>query len=292
MMALRSPRPRDFRDIVGSVDHLEVRLRRLAERSGAARLAVVAGPVGGPRGVRVEPDTVFHAASTMKVAVLVELYRRIDAGALRLDEALPVRNEFRSLVDGSPFALDPADDTEPGLYGRTGATAPIRELARLMIVRSSNLATNLLIDRLGAPAVDATACALGAPGVRVLRGLEDDLAYAAGRSNTVTADGLATLLERLAEGSAASPAACEAMLDVLAAQEFNEGIPAGLPAGTRVAHKTGSIPSVYHDAGVVYPAGRRPYVLVVLTEGLDEAAAAPALVAGIAREVDLAMGPT
>ena len=269
---------------------LEGMVRGLVAASGARRAAVVAGQMGGPRAVLVEPDAVFHAASTMKVAVLVELYRRAWAGVVSLDAPVVVRTEFRSLADGSAFRLDRADDSETGLYERVGEPVPVRDLARLMIVRSSNVATNLLIDQMGAAAVDRTVRDLGVTGVRVLRGVEDGPAFAAGLNNAVTAAGLASLLERIADGSAAPTAACEAMVEILAAQAFNEGIPAGLPPGTRVAHKTGSIASLYHDAGVVYPAGGRPYVLAVLTEGLNEATAAPALVAAIAREVHGTLG--
>ena len=252
-------------------------------------MAVAAGVVGGPRVVFIEADSEFHAASTMKVAVLVELYRRSAADGVSLDAPIVVRNAFRSLADGSPFALDPADDSETALYAREGAVVSASELARLMITVSSNLATTLLVERLGAARIDATVRGLGVEGVRVLRGVEDGPAFEAGLNNTVTASGLANLLERIADSSAAPPGACASMLDVLAAQAFNEGIPAGLPPGTRVAHKTGSITGLYHDAGVVFRSSGAPYLLVVLTEGLDERAAAPALVATIAREVDRAI---
>jgi beta-lactamase class A len=264
----------------------EQTIRGLIRASGATRVAVAAGPVRAPRSVLVEGDSVFHAASTMKVAVLVELYRRAWADGVSLDAPITVRNEFRSLADGSTYTLDPADDAETALYDREGTAMTARELARLMITVSSNLATNLLVDVLGAARIDATLRSLGVEGVRILRGVEDGPAFAAGLNNTVTAAGLAALLERLATGTAAPPGACAAMLEVLSAQAFNEGIPAGLPPGTRVAHKTGSITGLYHDAGVVFPARRPPYVIAVLTEGVDEATAAPALVAAIVREVD------
>ncbi len=265
-------------------------VRGLIRDAVGASVAVVARPVGGPSVLNVDVDVPFHAASTMKVPVLVELWRAAAAGTCRLDEPLPVRNAFASLADGSPFRLDPADDSETSLYERVGELVPARELARLMIVRSSNLAANLLIERLGAAAVDTAMRGLGIDGLRVLRGVEDEAAYAAGLNNTVTAAGLARLLEMLAIGEVVSPAASAEMLAILAAQELTDGIPAGLPAGTRVAHKTGSIARCYHDAGVVFPGRPSPYVLVVLTSGLDERADAPALVASIAREVHGVLG--
>ena len=268
---------------------LETALAGRGRAAVARALAVVVEPVDGP-GVRValDADRSFHAASTMKVPVLVELERRAAAGELGLDDALVVRNEFRSIADGSSYALDPADDSETSLYGREGAAVPLLELARLAIAVSSNLATNLLVDLLGPARITATMAALGAPSLVVRRGVEDDPAWRAGLNNEVTARGLATLLLGIARGDVVSSDASAQMLDILAAQAFDEGIPAGLPAGTRVAHKTGSIADLYHDAGVVYPVDGASYALVVLTRGLDEHAAGPALVADITRAVHAA----
>jgi beta-lactamase class A len=273
----------------GRVNALTRTVEALIRGADEASVAVVARPVGGSDGVSIRPGLAFHAASTMKVPVLVELWRSADAGTCSLDEPIVVRNRFASVLDGSPYALDPADDTELTLYRRIGEAVPARELARLMIVRSSNLATNLLVDRLGAGAVDDVVHGLGVRGVRVRRGVEDEAAFTAGINSTVTAAGLARLLELLAMGAVVSSSASAEMLGVLAAQELNDGIPVGVPAGTRVAHKTGSIAALYHDAGVVFLPDRPPYVLVVLTAGLDEARDGPALVAAIAREVHAAL---
>lgn len=222
-------------------------------------------------------DEVVHAASTMKVPVLIALHRAAQLGELTLDDALPVRNEFRSIVDGSPYSLSPDDDSDVELYAKVGATLPLDELARRMIVRSSNLATNLLVARLGAQNIQRTIEALGARHMRVLRGVEDNKAFERGLSNTATANDLAELMAAIVGGEAVSPEHSRAMLDVLAGQEFNELIPAGLPPGVRVAHKTGSITGILHDAAVVMPEGEPPYVLVVLTRGFaapDDAGAA------------------
>src|SRR6266513_2381815 len=228
----------------------------------------------------------FHAASTMKLPVMIQIFRDADAGLLRLDDSLPVHVSFPSLVDGSPFAVDKADDSDSTLYGRVGRPASVRELLELMITRSSNLATNILIERVGAARAQASARALGAWSIRVLRGVEDGKAYRAGLNNTTTARDLGGLLAAIAQDRAASPASCREMLRILGAQEFNEGIPVGLPPGTRVAHKTGWIGEVvYHDAAIVYPAARSPYVLVVLTGGIKEDSVAHNLVADLSRLV-------
>ncbi len=231
----------------------------------------------------IRADDPIHPASTMKVPVLMEVYRQVSAGKLRLDDPIKVRNSFTSIVDGSPFELDPKDDSELTLYRRIGDDLPIRELARLMITESSNLATNLLVERVTPESTTAFMKELGAGGLKVLRGVEDSKAYARGLNNVGTARGLMTVLTRMAEGSAVSESASNEMLAILRSQKFNEGLPAGLPAGVPVAHKTGSFKGTYHDAGVIEPPGRKPFVLVVLTRGIDDEPAAHKLVADIAR---------
>ena len=230
----------------------------------------------------------FHAASTMKVPVMIQLYRDRDAGWLALDDSIPVTNTFKSIVDSSPYQLDKADDSDSSLYARVGGKASIRELVELMETVSSNLATNLLIARVGAERANATAHELGADSIAVLRGVEDGKAYRAGRSNTTTARDLGVLLAAIAQDRAASPAACREMLAILGRQQFNEGIPAGLPpgGGTRVYHKTGWIGQVvYHDAAIVERPGGRRYVLVVLTGGIQKDEDAYGLVSDLSRLV-------
>ncbi|MEK7240203.1 MAG: serine hydrolase [Gemmatimonadota bacterium] len=233
----------------------------------------------------VNAGTRFHAASTMKVPVMIELFRRHDAGELRLDSAIVLRNEFRSIVDGSPYSLDALDDSDSSLYAKTGQRVTLRELNERMITRSSNLATNAVIELLDATRVDATAHALGATTMQVRRGVEDGKAFSAGLNNTTSARDLGVLMAALAQDRAASRASCEAMRAILRRQEFNDEIPAGLPRGTPVAHKTGWITATTHDAAIVYPSNRPPYVLVVLTRAIPERKVAQALMAGISRDV-------
>ena len=230
-------------------------------------------------------DVRMHAASTMKIPVLIELVRRIDQGALRWDDSLLVRNRFRSIVDGSPYSLDAGDDSDSTLYRREGQRVSVHRLAELMIQWSSNLATDLLIDRLDPVRVNATAHALGADSIEVRRGVEDGKAYAAGLNNTTTARDLAVLLGAIVSGRAASPAATDSMVQLLLGQEFNAGIPAGLPAGVRVAHKTGDITGIHHDAAIVFPPSNRPFVLVVMTRGYPDGPTAEHVMAEVARRV-------
>ncbi len=239
----------------------------------------------------VGSDVRFHAASTMKIPVMIQLFRDRDAGLLSLDDSITVTNTFHSIVDSSPYQLDVSDDSDSSLYKRAGAgqRASIRELVELMETVSSNLATNLLIAKVDAKRANATAHALGADSILVLRGVEDGKAYRAGLNNTTTARDLGMLLAAIANGTAASARSCRDMLAILGRQHFNEGIPAGLPAGTRIYHKTGWIGQVvYHDAAFVEPpppGGGRGYVLVVLTGGIQKDDDAHALARDVSKLV-------
>ena len=228
----------------------------------------------------------FHAASTMKVPVMIQLFRDRDAHRLSLDDSISVTNTFQSIMDTSTYQLDKADDSDSTLYARVGGKASIRELVELMETVSSNLATNILIGRIGASRANATAHRLGADSILVLRGVEDGKAYRAGRNNTTTARDLGVLMTAIALNRAASPAACREMLEILGRQHFKEGIPAGLPARVRVYHKTGWVGKVvYHDAAIVELPGGRRYVLVVLTGGIQKDEDAYALVSDISQMI-------
>ena len=228
-------------------------------------------------------DDTFHAASTMKVPVLIELFHQMREGKSKLDDTLVIKNEFRSIVDVSPYKLDPADDSETDLYKAEGQTRTLSQLAELMITVSSNFATNLLVEKLGVENIRATVHSLGADGVNVLRGVEDNKAYQKGMNNTTTARGLAILMTAIAEGKAVDADASKQMVAILERQKFNEAIPAGLPTGTPVAHKTGELTKLHHDAAIVY--ARRPFVLVLLVRGMAEEKDSAALMAAIAREL-------
>jgi beta-lactamase class A len=254
--------------------------KRVANDSGAY-VAVAYVDLGTTDSLFLNADSSFHAASTMKVPVMIELFRRSQSGSFRMDQGLLVVNQFASLVDGSPFSLDAASDSDSSLYERLGERVRVDSLLWHMITRSSNLATNALLTLVGAEAVTRTMRQLGANRMQVLRGVEDGKAFARGLNNTTTARDLAIILRAIEDGTAAPPSATREMLSVLLAQEFNDRIPAGLPPGTRVAHKTGDITGVAHDAAIVYPADGPPYVLVVLTRGIRDGTRSSKLIADI-----------
>jgi beta-lactamase class A len=253
---------------------------RIAQDSGAyVGLAYV--DLASSDTLFLNADTSFHAASTMKVPLMIELLRRANSGSFSMSQRLMMVNQFASIVDGSPYSLDVGSDSDSTLYHRIGERVSVDSLLRLMITRSSNFATNTLITLVGAEAVTKTMRELGANRIQVLRGVEDGKAFEKGLNNTTTARDLARILRAIEEGKAASPVATKEMLGILMAQEFNEKIPAGLPPGVRVAHKTGDITAVSHDAAIVYPPGGKPYVLVVLTRGIQDGAKSAKLIADI-----------
>ena len=228
-----------------------------------------------------EADRVFHAASTMKVPVMVELFRQEARRLLSLSDEIAIRNEFKSVVDGSSYSMSFGDDSDDTVYRNVGKSMTLEALNVQMITVSSNFAANLLIDRLGVENVRATVEAMGAYGLEVRRGVEDQKAFDQGIINETTARSLLVILNAIAHGQAVSKTASGRMVEVLAAQKFNDGIPKGLPPGTKVAHKTGTITKVHHDAAIVY--GTNPCVLVVLTQGIEKEADSDALIARITR---------
>ncbi len=260
---------------------LKADINALIGASGA-EVAVAWRPLDAKPGeeVLINSTLRFHAASTMKVPVMIEAFRQANVRKLKLDDKVLVTNQFTSIQDGSPFVLAATEDSDGETYKALGTKLSYRQLIEASITVSSNLATNLLIEHLGARNVQATTDIMGASGMQVLRGVEDQKAFDAGKNNTTDALGLLTLFEALGKGKAVSAKASAEMVDILKRQKFNDGIPAGLPAGTVVAHKTGTITRIHHDAGIVYAA--RPYVLVILTRGIPDRNVSARLMADIA----------
>ena len=231
----------------------------------------------------VHEDRIFHAASTMKIPVMIEVYRLAAQGKLALADSIIVENAFRSIVDGSVYSI--VDDSDDAIYARLGQKMSIQDLVYQMITVSSNLATNILIDRVSADSIQQTIESIGTQHMRVLRGVEDLKAFEKGLSNTATASDLALLLEALKNGRAVTETMDSMMIDVLLDQQFNEMIPADLPDGVRVAHKTGQITNIHHDAGIVYYSDKAAYVLVILIEGIANESSSAALGAQLARAI-------
>jgi beta-lactamase class A len=264
----------------------------LIAASAAAQVGVAAHRLATGDEILIEADVPFYAASTMKVCLMMEVFHQARQGVLSLDEPLQVINVFPSLADGSLYSLDPADDSEKALYDSVGASFPVRELVLRMITLSSNLATNLLVARVSARRTTDFMRALGATDLHVLRGVEDKSAYRLGLNNSATARGFMQILTKLAKREVVSPEDSDEMIAILARQQLNEMIPAQLPSGTRVAHKTGWMAEHFHDVGIVFPEESSAFSLAILTRGYAEndADRAHAFVASLARTVYDAWG--
>jgi beta-lactamase class A len=229
-------------------------------------------------------DAFFHAASTMKLAVLVGVFRQVFRKELELEAPVHVRNRFTSLFDGEAFALDLDQDASPEVAAQLGKTMSVKDLAYQMITTSSNFATNLLIDVVSLGVIQKALDELRVEGIEVLRGVDDQKAFAAGQNNMVTADGLLKVLRLISDGRVYSPEISAELLEILLDQRHRSGIPAGLPGGAHVAHKTGNISTVHHDAGIVYIGKRRPYAVVILTQSAAGVAGNTA-VADVSRQI-------
>jgi beta-lactamase class A len=253
---------------------LDTRLRSIAERLPSGTVGVCVSDYLSGAEWSFNGDRWFHAASIMKIAVLAALFDAVDQGRFTLDCRLHVRNRFRSAVDRVPFRVDPGRDADADVHAALGRTMRLRELARQMIVKSSNLATNLLLNLVGLDATQELLRRLQVTGFDVCRGVEDDRAFDQGINNRVTPNGAAALLKAIVDGRAASRDASASMLDLLHDQQFTGTIAPGLPetirAAARVAHKTGEISTVTHDAGIVFLPGRPPYVVAIMVESTGD----------------------
>lgn len=271
------------RDVPQPKPTVEQQLQARIDSVPGAMVGIAVHDLASGRTVAIHADTVFHAASTMKVPVLFALYREFESGTLRPDQTMRLTNRFASIVDGSPYALNAGDDSDSSVYALVGSDVPLRDLATRMITHSSNLATNALIAHMDAERITAITRELGATQMQVRRGVEDTKAFEAGLNNTTTANDLVALFVALQEGRVANTVSTQDMMAILEAQAFNAQIPAGLPPGTRVAHKTGSITATWHDAGLVFPPNRAPYAIAILTRGIPDKQTAEQLIADCSR---------
>jgi len=217
----------------------------------------------------IHADTLFHAASTMKTPVMVEVYKQAMEEKFALSDSLEIKNLFTSIVDGSEFSIDIRPDSDDPIEKMIGEKETIYNLTHAMITYSSNIATNMIIELVGAENTTETMRELGARNIDVLRGVYDMKAFDRGLSNRTTARDLAVIFEHLANGTAVSPDADRNMIEILKDQFYQDIIPAKLPNDTEVANKTGSIDGVEHDSGLVFLPDGRSYLLIFLSKDLE-----------------------
>ena len=233
----------------------------------------------------INGNEVFHAASTMKTPVMMEVFKQVNQGKYALTDSILIKNEFKSIVDGSLFSLDSTDDSDPELYKYINSKRTLSSLMERMIDMSSNLATNLIIDLVGAQNVNTTMKKLGVKNLKVLRGVEDQKAFDLKLNNVTTADDQLIIYERLAKGKFINKRSCKEMIEILSKQKHNEIIPAYLPKNILVAHKTGSITGVEHDGGIIFLPDGNKYILILLSKGLVDAKAGIETLARISKVV-------
>lgn len=199
----------------------------------------------------------LRSASLIKLFVMVEVFSRIEAGTLVPEQCLCFGESER--VGGAGLLQQlPA-----------GTAVSVGELTEVMITESDNIATNLLIQLLGADTVNRRISALGATDTILRRKMMDFAAAAAGRENLTSVADVARLLQKIHNGNCVSAAADHAMRSILERQTDKCKLPLHLPPTVRCQHKTGELPGAEHDAGIIYsPAG--PYVLAIMSDGLTD----------------------
>ena len=239
------------------------------------------------RRIQHNAEDVFFTASTLKVPLLVELYRQVDRGDIDLDQHIEITRDLR--VPGSGILKEMAGGLNP----------TIRDLAMLMIIISDNTATDILYHLVGGDNLNTTMRQLGLSKTRIpmtcrqllfgVVGLDpnnpdhtydlcakrlfkqeyvpDGSGYDIARSDVSSPGDMCKLLEMLFSGNILSPASRKDALHILERQQLRTVIPHALPLGTRVAHKTGYYFGVRADVGIVHsPTG--PYSVAIMAREL------------------------
>lgn len=248
---------------------LEAAVKKIAD-DHKGKVAVAVKNLATGEGFHLNGDTAMPTASLIKVAVLVEAYRQADAKKLDLGKTVTLTKDDK--VPGAGILTPHFSD---------GATFPVRDAVRLMIVYSDNTATNLVLDQVGIQNVNDTTKAFGLPETRVnakvYRGSTTSVDPARTKTyglGSTTANEMVKLLESIHAEKAASAEACRAMLGHLKANDDKRQLVRFLPAGTVVAHKTGAVSNARTDAGIIYvpdpaDAGNKktiPVAVCVLTD--------------------------
>lgn len=264
---------------------MQKEIEEFISAAGTAKVGLAAHNFSTDEEILFNTDVAFYPASTMKICVMMEVFHQARQGLFALNDSISIKNEFASIVDGSAYSLSADDDSETDLYNRIGQPLPVRDLVRLMITVSSNLATNLLVERITPERITAFMRELSADSLIVRRGVEDNKAFRLGLNNDATARGFMNILMKLEKREVVSEQDSNEMIEILLGQKFNEMIPAQLPADVRAAHKTGWTGKFYHDVGIVYPPNAKPIVLAILTNGFEKEEDAHPFVASLAKKV-------
>lgn len=263
---------------------LEIKVRELLESQNGT-FAIAFKNLEDGNEILINEDEIFHAASTMKTPVMIEVYRKKMIGEISLDDSIFVKNEFESIVDKSTFQLSEFDDSDKNTYDKIGRYISLRELVFDMISISSNFATNLVIKYIGAENINNTMSDIGAKNINVLRGVEDIKAFEKGLNNTTSARDLLVIYEKLASGKVLNRDLSNEMVEILKNQKYDDIIPKYLPKEIEVAHKDGWINGVRHDSGIVFLENGVSYVLILLSKNLDNELEGADMLAKVSLEI-------
>jgi len=220
--------------------------------------------------ILINENEIFHAASTMKTPVMIEFYKQLHQGKLSLEDTLQIKNEFKSIVDGTIYKLSEFDDSDKNTYNKLGQYYSINNLIYEMITISSNFATNILIEYIGANNVTKSMKEIGALNINILRGVEDIKAFELGLNNTTSAKDLLIIYEKLAKGKIINNESSAIMIEILKDQKYDDIIPKYLPRDIEIANKTGMITGVHHDSGIVFLKDGKKYVIVLLSKNMSD----------------------
>ena len=220
--------------------------------------------------ILINENEIFHAASTIKTPVMIEFYKQLHQGTLSLEDTLQIKNEFKSIVDGTMYKLSEFDDSDKNTYNKLGQYYSINNLIYEMITISSNFATNILIDYIGANNVTKSMKEIGALNIDILRGVEDIKAFELGLNNTTSAKDLLIIYEKLAKGKIINNKSSAIMIDILKDQKYDDIIPKYLPKDIEIANKTGMITGVHHDSGIVFLKDGKKYIIIILSKNMSD----------------------
>ena len=269
-----------------NLPNLESVIQQRMQEYGATSVGIYyEDPTG--KSFTYNPDEIFHAASTMKIPVMMAVFHQVEQGTLKLDQPVTVKNEFISIEDGSKFSLTVEEDSDQEIYKQLGETMTLRALVERMINQSSNLATNIVIEMAQAKKIMELMSQIGAKDMSVLRGVEDLKAYEAGKNNTTSARALGTCLKAILDPKIFSENSRKEMLDILLSQHFAQ-IAEGIGAkekGLRVASKNGWITEIHHDAAIVQDSKGNSTILVIMTRGVKEEPQGEKLVVTLASDL-------
>lgn len=226
----------------------------------------------------------FPAASVIKLLILVTLYQVAEREPGIMQSSIRLRES--DMVGGSDFLAQ----------ARPGDAFKVAGLAHAMITKSDNTASNALITLLGFDRINATASLSNLKHTQLKRHFLDYTAIVRHSENLTSPHDIGALLYQIERGShegirtIASPQSCRQMIEILLQQEDRDKIVRGLPKGTPVANKTGEVDYVRNDVAIVDPMGDAPYVLAVMTKGLNDYSAGLNAIRHIAKAVNAAIG--